>query len=129
MGQAPTTAGPSFQAFRLRSGMTADEVTKEFPNYELRWLAYPHGAAILIQRPANQDDPDIYASISFCNNRLISIIRTVDPDTEFLNYAQDYLREYGQPTVKVRKQPWTARTVETSQFLSWPGFVMAYGGK
>ena len=100
---------PSFEAFRLRSGMTPDEVSKEFPNYELRWLAQPHGAAMLVQRPVNPDDPDIYASLSFCNNRLVSIIRTVDPDTDFLTYAQDYLRDYGQPTVNVRKQPWTGK--------------------
>jgi hypothetical protein len=122
MGQA-STAGPSFEAFRLRSGMTPDEVTKEFPNYELRWLAQPHGAAMLVQRPVNPDDPDIYASLSFCNNRLVSIIRDVDPDTDFLAYAQDYLREYGQPTVNVRKQPWTGKNGGdiTSLTLAWIG--------
>jgi hypothetical protein len=108
MGQAPA-AGPSFDAFRLHSGMTPDEVSKEFQNYELRWLAKPRGAAMLVQRPVNLDDPDICASLSFCNNRLVSIIRTVDPDTDFLTYAQDYLREYGQPSVNVRKQPWTGK--------------------
>jgi hypothetical protein len=108
MGQA-SSAGPSFQAFRLRRGMTPDEVSKEFPNYELRWLAQPHGAAMLVQRPVNHDDPDIYASLSFCNNRLWSVIRTVDPDRDLLAYAQDYLREYGQPTVNLRKQPWRGK--------------------
>lgn len=108
MGQA-SNAGPSFEAFRLRSGMTPDEVSKEFLNYELRWLAQPHGAAMLVQRPINPDDPDIYASLAFCNSRLVSIIRNVDPDTDFLAYAQDYLREYGQPTVNVLKQPWTGK--------------------
>jgi hypothetical protein len=110
MGQAPAVGRPSFEAFRLHSGMTPDEVSKEFPNYELRWLAQPHGAAMLVQRPVNPDNPDIYASLAFCNNRLVSVIREVDPDTDFLPYAQDYLREYGQPTVTIQKQPWTGKS-------------------
>jgi hypothetical protein len=77
LGQS-ATAPPSFEAFRLRSGTTPDEVNKAFPNYELRWLAQPNGAAMLVQRPVNPDDPDIYASLSFCNNRLWSVIRNVD---------------------------------------------------
>lgn len=103
------STGPSFEAFGLRSGMTPDEVNRKLPDYELRWLAEPHGAAMLVHTPVNADDPDIYASLTFCNNRLWSVIRDVDPDTDFLNYAQDYLREYGQPTVSVEKQPWTGK--------------------
>jgi hypothetical protein len=120
MCQAPT-AKPSFEAFRLRSGMTPDDVSKEFPNYELRWLAQPHGAAMLVERPVNPDDPDIYASLSFCNNRLWSVIRDVDPDTEFLTYVQDYVHDYGQPTVKVEKQPWTGKNGGdiSSLVLTW----------
>lgn len=107
VGQS-STAAPSFEAFRLRSGMTPDEVTKELSGYELRWFAQPQGAALLVRRPANPDDAaDVYASLTFCNNRLWSVIRNVDPETDFLGYAQDYLREYGQPTVKIEKQPWT----------------------
>jgi len=98
---------PSFEAFRLRSGMTPDEVSKEFPNYELRWLVQPNGVAFLVHRPVDPDNPDTYASVSFCKNRLFAVVRTVDPDTDFLAYAQDYLREYGQPTVKIRTEPWT----------------------
>ena len=64
-------------------------------------------AAFLAQRPVDPDNPDNYASLSFCKNRLFAAIRTVDPETDFLAYTQGYLREYGQPKVNVRKQPWT----------------------
>src|SRR3954469_25086157 len=85
---------PSFEAFRLRSGMTPDEVTKQFPDYELRWLAQPRGAAILVQRRVNPDNANIYASVSFCKDRVWGLTREVDPDTELLTYLQDYMREY-----------------------------------
>jgi hypothetical protein len=98
---------PSFEAFRLKSGMTPDEVTKQFPNYELRWLAQPKGAATLVQRPVDPDNPNIYASVSFCHNQLRFLSRELDADTDFLGYVQDYIREYGQPKVSVEKQPWT----------------------
>jgi hypothetical protein len=100
--QAGSPAVPSFEAFRLRSGMTAEEVSRNFPTYELRWLASPRGAAMLVNRPVNVSNPDIYASLSFCQDRLMSVIRNIDPDTEFLGYVQDYIREYGQPETRVR---------------------------
>ncbi len=106
IGQA-SAPKPAFEAFGLRSGMTPDEVSKEFPNYELRWLVQPHGVAFLAKRPVDPDNPDTYASLSFCKNRLFAVVRTVDPDTDFLAYMQDYLREYGQPKVNVLKEPWT----------------------
>lgn len=104
-GSAP--AAPSFEAFGLRSGMTPEQVSQKFPTYELRWLASPKGAAMLVNRPVNPENPDIFASLAFCQDRLMSVIRNIDPDNEFLGYAQDYIREYGQPQVMVRKQAWT----------------------
>jgi hypothetical protein len=100
-------AAPSFEAFGLRSGMSAEEVSRKFPTYELRWLASPKGSAMLLNRPVNPENPDIFASLAFCQNRLMSVIRNIDPDNEFLGYVQDYIREYGQPEVKVTKNPWT----------------------
>lgn len=29
--------GQSFEAFRLKSGMTPEQVAKEYPTYEFRW--------------------------------------------------------------------------------------------
>jgi hypothetical protein len=103
----PAPVDPGFEVFRLRSGMTPEEISRKFPTYELRWLAQPSGAAMLVRHPVNLENPDIYASISFCQNRLVSVIRNIDPDTEFLGYVQDYIRECGQPQVNIRKEPWT----------------------
>ena len=116
MGQS-STAHPSFEAFGLRSGMTPNDVSKQFPNYELRWLAQPKGSAVL----GTPNGPDIYAIVTFCNNRLWGVARDVDPDKDFLSYVQDYMREYGQPAVNIEKHAWTRKTGGdiTSLELQW----------
>jgi hypothetical protein len=109
--------------------MTPDEVTKQFPDYELRWLAQPRGAAILVQRRVNPDNANIYASVSFCKDRVWGLTREVDPDTELLTYLQDYMREYGQPTVSVEKQPWTGQNggdITSLKFLWVHGGVITW---
>lgn len=53
------------------------------------------------------DDSDIYAMVSFCNGSLVSVSRHIDPDTEFPTYIEKWLRDYGQPKVSLRREPWT----------------------
>lgn len=90
----------TFKAFRFHNGMTPEQAENAVPGYKLRWT---HGqeVAFLIS------GEDIYANLGFCNNKLVSVIRSVDADTEFLNYLRDELKDYGQPKVTVRKDAWT----------------------
>jgi hypothetical protein len=96
----PVVYAQTFEAFRLRSGMTPDQVQKAVPGYKVRWGQMP-GSAFLV----NGDD--IYASLAFCNSQLVSVIRSIDADTDFLTYLQERLTEYGQPRVAVKKDAWT----------------------
>lgn len=63
-------------------------------------------AAFLVRNPES-DNPETYASLGFCQNRLTAVIREIDPDTDFLRYLSDWLRDFGQPKVSIRTQPWT----------------------
>jgi hypothetical protein len=76
-------AGPSFEAFGLRSGMSAEEVSQKFPTYELRWFASTKGAAMLVNRPVNPENPDLFASLAFCQNQLCQLFGTSTPTMNF----------------------------------------------
>jgi hypothetical protein len=111
-----TAAAQSFEAFRLKSGMTPDQISRTWPTYEFRWLEQRHpgtGSAVLIK------DEDIFASLSLCNNSLVGLARNVDADTDFVRYLDDYLKEFGQPRVSTRRDAWTGPgrgDVETVEF-------------
>src|ERR1700686_1431815 len=93
-----------FEAFRLKSGMTPDQVRRTYPMYKFGWLNQEHpgtGAAGLF------NDEDVFASISFCNNSLVAVIKNIDPDTDFVRYLEDRIREFGQPKVSIRREAWT----------------------
>lgn len=99
-------AGQSFEAFRFRSGMTPKQAQSVAPGYELRWSDAVKGAAFLVKN-TETEEPDIYASLSFCQNRLVAVVRQIDPDTDFIRYLDERLRDLGQPKVAVKTQPWT----------------------
>jgi hypothetical protein len=90
----------TFEAFRFRSGMSPEQVVHVVAGYELRWTRDKEVAFLV-------NGQDIYANLGFCDDKLVSVIRKVDADTEFLTYLQDGLRDYGQPKVTVRKDAWT----------------------
>lgn len=103
---AAPVRGQLFELARLRSGMTIEDVQKDFPGYQLQ--------------PANEYRPpktiggvqqsfwlwhqsDLYAVVTFCNGRVIGVSRSVDADTDFPNYLSEYLGRYGQPRVSVER--------------------------
>jgi hypothetical protein len=112
-GAWPVSA-QEFEAFHLKSGMTAEQVQKALPStYELRWdkqQRVPGFATGVVAKPLSDlsgDDSDIYAMASFCNGRLVTVSRNIDADTEFAPYLEKWLRDFGQPKVGVRTEPWT----------------------
>jgi len=103
-----------FEAFRLKSGMTVEQVQKAAPSsYELRLdkqQGSPGWATGVIAKPLSDlsdDDSDLYAGVSFCNGRLITVSRNIDADTEFPTDLEKWLRDFGQPKVSLRREPWT----------------------
>src|SRR5690242_8709983 len=87
-----SSSAQTFEAFRLKSGMTSDQVKHAVPTYELRWTGsdrFGWQSAILV----NSED-DIYATLTFCNNGLVGLNRNIDPDIDFIRYLQDRLKEF-----------------------------------
>lgn len=113
-----SASGQSFEAFRLRSGMSPKEVQKTVPGYDLRWTDARNVANLV-------SGEDVYANLGFCGDKLVSVIRNIDADTDFLTYLQDGLRDYGQPNVKVRKDTWTG---PGGGDVTWVDFSWVKGG-
>ena len=115
---AALLSAQSFEAFRLKSGMTPEQVAKEYPTYEFRWAERSgrgSGSAMLVRAE------DFAANLEFCNNSLVGLTRNIDPDTDFVRYVEERLKEFGQPQVSVRRDPWSGPgggEIETIQF-SW----------
>jgi hypothetical protein len=96
-----------FETLGFRTGMTPDQVQ----------VAAPRGYTLI---PALGADPrsysfnativrgtDVFAMVAFCHGRLATVIREVDPSTEWATRLQARLASSGQPRVSVRTQPWT----------------------
>lgn len=103
---ARSAGAQQFRAFGLNSGMTPEQVKAAVPGYELRWMNGSPAAAFLVRNPES-GNPETYASLGFCQNRLTAVIREIDPDIDFVRYLSDWLRDFGQPKVSIRAQPWT----------------------
>src|SRR5580765_7954162 len=93
-----------FETLGLKSGMTPAQVQ----------VAAPQGYTFL---PAFGADPqsysfnativrgtDVFATVSFCHQRLSSVIREIDPNTEWAARLQVRLTSSGQPRVSMRSQ-------------------------
>ena len=93
--------------------MTVEQVQKTAPwSYELRLnkSEVSGWTTGVIAKPLSDltgDDSDMFASVGFCNGRLVMVTRSIDPDTEFPRSVEDWLRDFGQPKVNVRREPWT----------------------
>lgn len=102
-----------FEAFRLKSGMTMEQVEKAAPfSYELRLdkQASPDWVTGIIAKAISEatgDDSDIYTGVGFCNRRLVWVSRSIDPDTDFATYMEKWLRDFGQPKLSLTRHPWT----------------------
>jgi hypothetical protein len=101
-GLAAPACAQTFAAFNLKSGMTVEEVKRAMPGYEIRW--YGDRGSIFLE---GAGDRELYASLLFCNNVLSGIDRAIDPDTDFIRYFADRLRDFGQPQVTIRSNAWT----------------------
>lgn len=96
MAVSCSVSAQEFEAFRLKSGMTAEQVQKAAANlsYELRLdgqRSGPNWSTGVIAKPASEatdDDSNIYAGVNFCNGTLVSVTRNIDPDTEFPTYIE-----------------------------------------
>jgi hypothetical protein len=98
--------GQSFEAFRLKSGMTPEQVAKEYPTYEFRWAERSgpgSGSAMLVRA----EEYDFAANLVFCNNSLVGLTRNIDPDADFIRYVEERIKQFGQPQVSIRRDPWT----------------------
>jgi hypothetical protein len=102
-----------FEAFHLKSGMTPEQVQKALPPpYELRWdkqQGERGWARAELAKPLSDvagDDSDVYANVSFCDRRLVTVSRNIDADTDFAPYLEKWVRDFGQPKVSVRRDPW-----------------------
>jgi hypothetical protein len=115
---AALSSGQSFEAFRLKSGMTPEQVAKAYPTYEFRWAERSgpgSGSAMLVRA----EEYDFAANLVFCNNSLVGLSRNIDPDTDFVRYVEERLKEFGQPQVSVKRDPWTGPgggEIETIEF-------------
>ena len=85
-----------FEAFRLKSGMIVEQVQKTAPwSYELRLnkSEVSGWTTGVIAKPLSDltgDDSDMFASVGFCNGRLVMVTRSIDPDTEFPRSVEDW---------------------------------------
>jgi hypothetical protein len=106
LASAALLSGQSFEAFRLKSGMTPEQVAKAYPTYEFRWAERSgpgSGSAMLVRA----EEYDFAANLLFCNNSLVGLTRSIDPDTDFVRYVEERINQFGQPQVSVRRDPWT----------------------
>lgn len=100
----PATA---FESLGFRTGMTPAQAQ----------VAAPQGYTLI---PVFGADPrsysfnatiirgtDVFATVGFCHGRLTSMIREIDPSTEWAARLQARLTSLGQPRVSVRSKPWT----------------------
>ena len=108
IGAAMAYAVPAsgFETLGFKSGMTPAQVQ----------VAAPRDYALI---PAFGADPqsdafnativrgtDVFAAVSFCHGQLTSVIREIDPNSEWAAHLQARLASSGQPRVSVRTQPW-----------------------
>ena len=97
----------AFETLGFKTGMTPAQVQ----------VAAPQGYTFI---PAFGADPqsysfsativrgsDVFATVVFCHQRLTSVIREIDPATEWATRLQARLASSGQPRVSVRTQLWT----------------------
>ena len=88
----------AFESFGLRNGMTPDQVRAASPaGYALRL----NGDFGFIEK-----GPDLYATVTFCKGRLVSLSRTVDVQTEWFSLADKMIKQYGNPRVTAAANPW-----------------------
>lgn len=105
MAYAMPAAG--FETLGLKTGMTPAQVQ----------VAAPQGYTLIAAFGADPQSysfsativrgTDVFATVSFCHQRLSSVIREVDPNTEWAARLQVRLVSSGQPRVSMRSQPWT----------------------
>lgn len=89
----------AFEFLGLRSGMSAAEVQAAAPpGYKLGFFTEGSGALVRGE--------DFYATLAFCNGRLVNVIRQLDADTDWLPSVRAALSERGNPTVTAASQPW-----------------------
>ncbi len=102
-----------FDWFGVKSGMTADQVR----------AAAPAGAGLRLNGDFGfvEKAGEELAALTFCKGRLVSLSKSVDPETEWFAIAGRMLREYGEPHVGAAADPWKGARAEagTGLQMSW----------
>lgn len=94
-----TAEAHAFEAFGLRSGMTAREVEAAAPmGFGLRMLTDSSGVVA--------KDHDLFVFVAFCQGRLVAVSRDIDPEVDYVETVEAALRQRGQPQVLTESQPW-----------------------